>query len=210
MSISQYKDFGYQADACSHMHHHIAPQLLRLAEPIQDGMRVLDIGCGKGSILQEFLTRGCEIVGTDLSEQGIRLARENLPTGRFEIMAAEASLLDQLATDPFDLVVSTEVVEHVYAPREWALGCYNALKPGGRLICSTPYHGYLKNLMLSLLGHWDKHADPLWDGGHIKLWSRKTLSQLLEETGFEVTGFQGVGRLPGLWMTMLMVARKPV
>ena len=33
--------------------------------------------------------------------------------------------------------ISTEVVEHLYAPREWAKGCFRALKPGGRLICTT-------------------------------------------------------------------------
>ena len=84
-----------------------------------------------------------------------------------------------------------------------------ALKPGGSLICSTPYHGYVKNLLLSLAGKWDTHADPLWDGGHIKLWSRKSLGRLLSEAGFEDLSFKGVGRLPWLWMTMVMKAKKP-
>ena len=128
------------------------------------------------------------------------------PQARFELLPADDNLLDNLGEEPFDLVISTEVVEHLYSPRAYARGCWLALRPGGRFICTTPYHGYLKNLVLSLLGKWDSHASPLWDGGHIKLWSKATLSQLLLETGFENLEFRGAGRLPWLWMTMVMSA----
>lgn len=87
--------------------------------------------------------------------------------------------------------------------------CYAALKPGGKLVSSTPYHGYLKNLLISLVGGWDRHANPLWDGGHIKLWSRRTLSALLTEAGFKDLQFAGAGRLPGLHMTMVARGIKP-
>lgn len=149
------------------------------------------------------------MVGIDLSETGIALARQSYPQGRFEVLAADDRLLENLAESPFDLVVSTEVVEHLYTPRPWARGCFRALKPGGRLICTTPYHGYLKNLLISVMGGWDTHANPLWDGGHIKLWSRRTISRLLEEAGFRNIQFRGAGRLPWLWMTMVVAADKP-
>lgn len=68
--------------------------------------------------------------------------------------------------------------------------------------------GYIKNLLISLSGGWDRHADPLWDGGHIKLWSKRTLSRLLEEVGFSTLQMTGVGRLPGLWMTIVVDAQK--
>jgi hypothetical protein len=61
-----------------------------------------------------------------------------------------------------------------------------------------------------LAGHWDRHANPLWDGGHIKLWSRTTLSALLREAGFENLQFRGAGRCPALWMTMIMSGDKPM
>jgi len=125
------------------------------------------------------------------------------------VLAADGKLLEKLGEPPFDIVVSTEVVEHLYSPREYARGCFQALKPGGRFICTTPYHGYGKNLALSLLGKWDAHANPLWDGGHIKLWSRNTLTNLLTETGFRNIQFRGAGRIPYLWMTMIMSGDKP-
>jgi 2-polyprenyl-3-methyl-5-hydroxy-6-metoxy-1,4-benzoquinol methylase len=191
------------------MHARFLPPVLKFAGQLQPRTRVLDVGCGNGFTCGEFLRRGCQVVGIDLSCQGIEIARRTYPSGRFEVMPADAHLLANLNENPFDLVVSTEVVEHLYAPREYIRGCFQALKPGGRFICTTPYHSYLKNLPIALAGKWDSHANPLWDGGHIKLWSRKTLSRLLEEAGFQNLQFQGVGRLPGLWMTMVMCGDKP-
>jgi 2-polyprenyl-3-methyl-5-hydroxy-6-metoxy-1,4-benzoquinol methylase len=204
-----YKDYGWKSAAPSHMHVHFMPHVFALAGELQPGARVLDVGCGNGFTCGEFLKRGCQVVGLDLSEQGIAVARQTYPAGRFELLAADDQVLKKLGEAPFDLVISTEVVEHLYDPRSYARGCFAALKPGGRFICSTPYHGYLKNLVLALAGKWDFHANPLWDGGHIKLWSRRTLSRLLTETGFQNLQFRGAGRLPWLWMTMLMSGDKP-
>jgi len=186
------------------------PPILKLAGRIGNDTRVLDVGCGNGSTAGQFIDLGCKVVGVDLSEQGIAQARQAHPQGRFEVLAATDDLPETLGENPFDIVVSTEVVEHLYAPRLWARGCFHALRPGGRLICTTPYHGYLKNLALSLANKWDTHADPLWDGGHIKLWSRSTLKSLLEEAGFKNVQFKGAGRLPYLWMTMIMSGDRPI
>ena len=102
------------------------------------------------------------------------------------------------------------MIEHLYEPRKFVAGCYAALKPGGRFIVSTPYHGYLKNLSIALLNGCDQHANPLGDGGHIKFWSRRTLSALLRGFGFCNLQFRGAGRLPLLWKSMVMAADRPL
>lgn len=204
-----YQDYGFKDAGASHMHRHFMPPLLELSGTVGPGCRVLDVGCGNGFTVGQFLERGCEVTGIDLSEQGITQARAAYPKGCFELLSADGDVLANLGCRPFDLVVSTEVVEHLYAPRPYIAGCFAAVRPGGKFVLSTPYHGYLKNLVLSLSGKWDHHADPLWDGGHIKLWSRRTLSRLLTEAGFVDLRFRGAGRLPGLWMTMLMSGTRP-
>lgn len=126
----------------------------------------MDVGCGNGYNAGQMLARGCTVVGIDLSEQGVAIARAAHPAGRFEVMAADGRVLERLGEEPFDLVVSTEVVEHLYDPRSYVAGCFGALRPGGRFVVSTPYHGYLKNLAIAAANRWDSHANPLWDGGH--------------------------------------------
>ena len=191
------------------MHSRLLPAVFHFAEGIGAPCRVLDVGCGNGFLAGRFLQRGYKVVGLDLSEEGIAIARKTYPAARFEVFPADEHVLENLNEAPFDLVVSTEVVEHLYAPRPFVQGCYSALRPGGRFICSTPYHGYMKNLALSLMGKWDAHANPLWDGGHIKMWSRRTLFQLLAASGFVNLRFRGVGRLPWIWMSMVVAGDRP-
>jgi hypothetical protein len=62
-------------------------------------------------------------------------------------------------------------------------------------------------LFLSIFNKWDSHANPLWLGGHIKLWSAKTLGKLLTDAGFTVTNFKGCGRTPYFWKSMIIKAK---
>lgn len=191
------------------MHRHFMPHVLELMGEIRPGLRVLDLVCGNGFTCGQLFTKGCQVTGIDLSRSGIEIARQSNPGIRFEVMSADDKVLENLQEEPFDIVVSTEVVEHLFSPRPYVEGAFTALKPGGRFVCTTPYHGYLKNLAIALAGKWDQHWDPLWDGGHIKLWSRATLSKLLLEAGFQNIHFRGAGRLPWLWMTMVISGTKP-
>jgi 2-polyprenyl-6-hydroxyphenyl methylase/3-demethylubiquinone-9 3-methyltransferase len=202
-------NYLFHDEGASHMHRHFMPHVFALAGCLRPGMRVLDVGCGNGFTCGMFLERGCDVTGIDTSLSGIEIARRTHPGARFEVISADDDILNHLGVPPFDLIVSTEVVEHLYAPRPYVRGVFHALKPGGRFICTTPYHGYWKNLAIALTGGWDKHWDPLWDGGHIKLWSPRTLKRLLEEVGFKNFRFRGAGRLPWLWMTMVVSVDKP-
>jgi 2-polyprenyl-3-methyl-5-hydroxy-6-metoxy-1,4-benzoquinol methylase len=141
MSNTNYKEYGFADQSESHMHRHFMPFVFELAGKIGSDTRVLDVGCGNGATFIEFHNRGCQVTGIDLSRQGIDIARRVCPSGRFEVLPANDELLTNLDTPPFDLIISTEVVEHLYDPRSYAKGCFAALKEGGRFICTTPYHG---------------------------------------------------------------------
>ncbi len=156
---------------------------------------------------KELAAAGFAVVGCDPSEEGIRIAAQTLPHISFRVL----SVYDDpaaLGESDFDVVVSTEVIEHLLYPRRLPEFAIRVLRPGGRLIISTPYHGYLKNLLLSLTDKWDFHHAPFWDGGHVKFWSRRTLTAILEEAGFRVIEFHGAGRVPWLWKSMILVAEK--
>src|ERR1017187_6916889 len=121
-----YKDYGFHTANPSHMHSRFMPHILALVGELKTGTRVLDVGCGNGFTAGQFLERGCTVVGIDLSESGISIARRAYPTGRFEVLPADEDVLNNLDEEPFDLVVSSEVVEHLYAPRPYMRGCFAA------------------------------------------------------------------------------------
>ncbi len=196
---------GYGAAKANDTDAYLWPPVLRQLAALPAGSRVLDAGCGNGYFAKHLREQGYDVVGTDLEESGVANARKLCPQVRFEV----ASVYDDLAArfGKFDAVVALEVIEHLYDPRVFVGRVRECLRPGGRFILSTPYHGYLKNLAIALSGKFDAHMTPLWDGGHIKFWSRRTLTTLLEEKGFRVEAFVGAGRLPYLWKSMILTAR---
>jgi len=205
-----YVDFGWSSGEFCESAKYVDPQVFDLAgDLVRADARVLDMGCGNGALAGAFLKRGCYVVGVDLSAEGIAIARRMHPEGRFEQIAVDREILQDLGEEPFDLVVSTEVIEHLYAPQNYLIACREALRPGGRCVISTPYHGYLKNVMISVGGKFDFHVHPNRQGGHIKFWSRKTLTTELQEAGFTNIRFRGAGRLPLLWKSMVMSGDRP-
>lgn len=192
--MSEYKEYGYGDAEPNHAHHYIIPNLFKLIEDKKPSF-ILDIGCGNGSLARILEQNGYEnIYGTDASAQGIEIAKRN-GENRFFVQDLNSSELpDDLKAVPFKVIISTEVIEHLYNPDEFIVFCKNILlkNGGGELILSTPYHGYLKNLILSVFNKWDHHHTVFWQGGHIKFWSKKTLSQLLTNHGFTVTAFKDV------------------
>ena len=170
--------------------------------------RIVDIGCGEGSLCRELATRGYEVIGCEPSVGNLRLAQRAAPGLIFHPVGVEDDP-SALGNESFDVAIATEVIEHLVTPRNLPRFARQLLQPGGHLIISTPYHGYLKNLVLALTNRWDAHLNPFWDAGHIKFWSRQTLSQLLNENDFRMVRFIGAGRLPFLWKSMILVAQKP-
>jgi 2-polyprenyl-6-hydroxyphenyl methylase/3-demethylubiquinone-9 3-methyltransferase len=198
-------DYGWQdGETLDSQAYLMAPVLAQL-QKLQAGT-VLDLGCGNGAVSHHLHRMGYRVFGCDADPGGIAIAREGDSGAEF----AQVSLYDapeSLEKRSFDAVISTEVIEHLFEPAALPRFAAAVLKPGGHLIVTTPYHGYLKNLLLCLAGKWDSHHTALWDGGHIKFWSRRTLTALLEANGFEVVAFAGAGRFYGVWKSMVITAR---
>ncbi len=207
--MSKTKDYGW-TEVTVDSTGYIAPAILRVAQR-HSPKQMLDAGCGNGSVTAFMHSHGFDITGVDGDERGIEIAKQRDPSMRFFTGDFAKPPQPSLAEDGlYDLVVSTEVIEHLYSPQDLVSYSYAALRPGGHFVITTPYHGYAKNLMLSLTDHWDVHHTPLWHGGHIKFWSKKTITALLNEGGLEVVDFFGVGRrIPFLWKSMVVTARKP-
>ena len=201
--------YHYTSAASSHTHEYLLPVVYRVLETRGlSGMerRIFDLGCGNGSVAAALTKNGWNVCGVDPSREGILEAQKAHPNLRLEVGSAYDNLA--AAWGQFPLVVSLEVVEHVYAPRDYAKTLFDLVEPGGVAIVSTPYYGYWKNAALALSGKMNQHFTALWDHGHIKFWSIRTLTHLLTEAGFTIQRCERVGRIPALAKSMVAIATK--
>lgn len=167
-----------------------------------------DLGCGNGELTAKLSKHVESVVGFEPDDEGYELAMSLAPQISVKkCSVSEIPAIENMANQ-FDCVISAEVIEHLYEPATLCKAAAHLLKPNGLLILTTPYHGYFKNLALSLFNGWDRHWDPLWDGGHIKFWSSQTITKLLAKNGFEVIDISGSGRFWPFWCSMIVQARK--
>jgi 2-polyprenyl-3-methyl-5-hydroxy-6-metoxy-1,4-benzoquinol methylase len=188
--------------------HYIWPVLLRLLkEKPTSHNAVFEIGSGNGATANMLAQRGYRVVAIDPAVEGIDVARRNFPDARFHLGSAYDDLAGKYGT--FPIVVSLEVIEHCFSPKAYLETMFKLIEPGGLGIISTPFHGYWKNLALSLANKWDSHLGPLWEGGHIKFFSEKTLAQALQSAGFTDMDFRRAGRFSLMAKSTVVAFRRP-
>ena len=201
--------YRYSNAGCSHAHGYLLSKVRQELDAFFAGRecrRIFDLGCGNGSVSAALTEEGYDVCGVDPSAEGIAQAQAAYPFIRLESGSAYDDLVARFGR--FPAVISLEVVEHVYAPRDYARTLFDLVEPGGMALVSTPYHGYCKNVVMAVAGKLDAHFTALWDHGHIKFWSVRTLGILLREAGFKDIEFLRVGRVPALAKSMIAVARK--
>jgi SAM-dependent methyltransferase len=127
----------------------------------------LDLGCGDGRLT--VLLDAVRVVGADVSDVALARARRR----GLEVVPLVPGRALSFEDGSFDLVVSTEVVEHVHDVQRFLSEVRRVLRPRGRLALTTPAHWPLV-----------RTPDPL--SPHVRLFTRRSLHRLLDEMGFEV------------------------
>ena len=121
--------------------HEINPLRLNYIDAIAGlaGKRVLDVGCGGGILAESMAAREAEVVGIDLSEKALKVAKLHLlESGNkvdYRLIAVEQ--LSQVSAQHFDVITCMELLEHVPSPASTVKACAELVKPGGRVFFST-------------------------------------------------------------------------
>jgi SAM-dependent methyltransferase len=184
-----------------------APDSLRLLFERHVGANddCLDLGCGDGGTAGVYLAEHSKsYVGVDVSETAIKLAKER---GFEAVRINDASVLP-FENASFDVVVCSEVLEHLLAPQLAVAEAFRVLRCGGRLIVTVPNAAYWRDRVDALFGIWQPAGDDRgrtepWRSPHIRFFSPATLRRMLLHVGFdhvEVTGLASplLGRVPVL------------
>ena len=179
---------------------YLAPHL-----PRQSGITILDLGCGNGAILHQLqkLNPNASYIGLDVSAEGLRVARQNLPG--VNLMAIEDGGKFPLADASVDFIFSSEVIEHIYDTRNAFQEMGRVLKPGGSVLLTTPHHGFVKNLMLTVFG-FDSHFDPM--GPHVRFFSKRTLDRALRQNGIVPQRWGYYGRFYPVSHSIYVIGKK--
>jgi 2-polyprenyl-3-methyl-5-hydroxy-6-metoxy-1,4-benzoquinol methylase len=206
MSLDEYYEAYWRRDAPPPLADPLSLTRLSLlrAALSADDRRILDAGCGSGWLIAQLAHDEAEAMGIDISQHAVELAERHYPSGTF-IRHSVEELPWPIEPDSQDVVVSFEVVEHLLRPRALVEGAHQALRPGGHLAISTPYHGRVKSVAVSLFA-FDHHFAP--EGDHIRFFTDSALRQLLNSNGFEVERVGHFGRIAPFWAGVFIWARK--
>jgi ubiquinone biosynthesis O-methyltransferase len=179
--------------------------LRKLISKYKKDMSILDIGCGNGYLTKKITKDFKNVIAIDNSKSAIKFAKKKY---KGSIKFINIDLDNFIIKKKFNIILLIEVIEHVYLPNLFLKKIVKFMNKNSILIISTPYHGYLKNLIISLLNKFDSHFNPLWNYGHIKFWSKKTLTFLLNTNNLKVNEVFYSGRFFPLSKSILMICKK--
>jgi 2-polyprenyl-3-methyl-5-hydroxy-6-metoxy-1,4-benzoquinol methylase len=138
------------------------------------GGRLLEVGCGAGVMLRQMADLGWEVAGVDPDPKACTVARSH------DLEIKCGSLEEAMyPSDYFDAVIMNHVLEHIGKPYELLKECFRVLRPGGRIVITTPN--------AASLGH--RFFRTAWRGieapRHLFIFTPGSLQMLLNSIGFE-------------------------
>lgn len=156
---------------------------------LQPGQRVLDLGCGEGRhALTAWLQAPVTVLGLDLSLADLQVARQRqqefvqqAPPGAQLFWTRGSALNLPCADHSFDLIICSEVLEHIHDYRRALREMHRVLKPCGQLVISVP-RSWPERLCWLLSDAYHEAA-----GGHIRIFDAAHLSRVITAMGFRQT-----------------------
>jgi SAM-dependent methyltransferase len=103
------------------------------------GLSVLEVGCGYGYLSYALDSEGFKVLGIDISSRAIDFAKKNF--GAF-FQTTQLDQLENITKEKFDVIIATEVLEHIVDPRNFIVKCKGFLKKNGCIIITTPNRDY--------------------------------------------------------------------
>lgn len=173
--------------------------------PRKSKIRILDFGCGKGTILLEMrkINPKASFYGVDVSVKAINFIRKgDKKTRLYEIVDGGKLPFDD---GFFDFIIASDVLEHVYDTENAFSELSRVLKTGGKILISVPYNGLLKRAIISLF-FFDQIFEP--STPHIRFYTKTNLEKYLRKYKIETLKVGYYGRFYPLSNGMYIIGKK--
>jgi len=151
---------------------------------VSEKSHVLDIGCGDGNVSSLYLTKGCTVTGIDISEKALKYAAgQGIKILKYNINEIPLPIKNE----SFDIVIFSDVLEHVIDPFSLLVDTHRILKKNGKIIISVPNFARFSNRLRMLIGdpidllHFDKYGD---DVEHLHWFTVPKMKYLLKKSGY--------------------------
>ncbi|NPV01305.1 MAG: class I SAM-dependent methyltransferase [Brevinematales bacterium] len=149
--------------------------------------KIIDLGCGPGHLCKSIHEKGFPVIGVDISENSLKLVREKgIPT-------IKADLQEKLPfkDDELDILVASEVVEHIFDTETFMSELKRVMKPGGSIIITTPNVASLARRFLLFFGK-NPYLDYKLSGtaGHVRYFTFKNMRDFARQFGLKVVSLE--------------------
>jgi 2-polyprenyl-3-methyl-5-hydroxy-6-metoxy-1,4-benzoquinol methylase len=195
--------FGYSRESSRYEYHNPKPwgeydRNNFLLDWVGTGKRVLEVGCSTGCMSRELVERGCNVTGIEVDP----MAAERARTYCQRVYVLDLNTPDWMAGLPergFDIVLLGDVLEHLVMPNETLLQLGDVLKSDGALVISLPNVVHWVTRLKILWGQFDYEPCGTLDHTHLRFFTAKTASALIESAGYRITRFHPAigGRMAG-------------
>jgi 2-polyprenyl-3-methyl-5-hydroxy-6-metoxy-1,4-benzoquinol methylase len=132
----------YSSENWSEFNDYERNDVLKLIYSQTQSQKLLDLGAGQGNISKFFLDKGYEVYGIEWTASGVK---KLLKLGVNAIQKDIEEIPYDYEDNFFDEVFWGDNIEHLFFPEQVTKEIYRILKPGGRLVLSTPNHGWIIN-----------------------------------------------------------------
>lgn len=160
-------------------------------------LNILDVGCGGGLICESLARLGVRVTGVDLSEEAIQVAKDHAKEGDLDIAYKVSSLSD--IQEKFDVVIASEVIEHVEDQKSFVHDMANHLNPGGCFVITT----LNRTLKSKILGIWAAEYilkwAPVGAHDHDFFVRPSELFKMCQESSLSLTQLSGLSFNPLTW-----------
>ena len=165
----------------------------KLLAAVGTGRRVLDVGCSSGYLAAPLAERGNTIVGIELDPDAARGAEaycERVLVGDVETMALP------FPDSSFDVVLCGDLIEHLRDPEAFLVRVRPLLRPGGRLVLTTPNVANWTVRLGLLAGRWRYTERGILDRTHVHLFTKRTLEETLDRAGYRIVELDVTAPVP--------------